>query len=100
MNLKTILLVIGLVAGAAAGWFTAPKPAAEMKAGPLSVTVQGGNNGSGGSMTVTGNKDGGIKLQVGEASPLDDPGLRTAIFAAVCAVVGLGAGYLIDMRKG
>ena len=35
-----------------------------------------------------------------EARSLDDPGLRTAIFAAIAAVVGLGAGYLLDMRKG
>jgi hypothetical protein len=99
MSLKTILLVVGLVAGAAIGWFTAPKPAAEMKAGPINVTVQPGNNGAGSSMTVTGN-DGGLKVEVGQPSPLDDPGLRTAIFAAVCAVIGLGAGYLIEMRKG
>ncbi len=62
------------------------------------MTVQGGN-GSGGSMTVTG-KDGGVAIEVGNRSAFDDPGLRTAIFAAICAVVGLGAGYLLDMRKG
>jgi hypothetical protein len=99
MNLKTILLVAGLVVGAALGWFTAPKPATEIHAGPLNMTVQGDNGSGGGSMTVTGN-DGNVAIQVGDRSVFDDPGLRTAIFAAICAVVGLGAGYLLDMRKG
>ncbi len=98
MNVKVILLAVGLVVGAGAGWFTAPKPDAEIHAGPLNMTVDGGD-GSGGSLTVTG-KDGKAVLQVGERSAFDDPGLRTAILAAIGALVGLGAGYIVDMRKG
>lgn len=101
MNLKTILLAVGLVAGAAIGWFTAPKPATtEIHAGPLNMTVQNDNGRGGAAVTVNG-QNGGVAIEVGaKRSALDDPGLRTAIFAAIAAVIGLGAGYLVDMRKG
>ena len=50
-------------------------------------------------MTVNG-QDGGVQSQVGsQRSAFDDPGLRTAIFAAIAAIVGLGAGYLLDIRE-
>ena len=101
MNFKTILLVVGLVAGAATGWFTAQRPATtEIHAGPLNMTVQDNKGSGGAAVTVTG-QDGGLAIDIGNRrSALDDPGLRTAIFAAIAAVAGLGAGYLLDMRKG
>jgi hypothetical protein len=101
MNLKVILLVVGLVAGAAVGWFTAPRQSTtEIQAGPLNMTVQKNEGGSGGAQVTVNGQDGGLAIEVGKTSPFDDPGLRTAIFAAIAAVVGLGAGYLLDMRKG
>jgi hypothetical protein len=100
MNRKAILLVVGLVAGAAVGWFTAPRLATtEIHAGPLNMTVEN-DNGSGGATVTVDGQNGGVAIEVGaRRSALDDPGLRTAIFAAIAAVVGLGAGYLLDMRK-
>ena len=100
-SFKAILLVVGLVVGAALGWFTAPKSTTtEIHAGPLNMTVQD-NKGSGGAAVTVNNQNGGLNIEVGkQRSAFDDPGLRTAIFAGIAAVVGLGAGYLIDMRKG
>jgi hypothetical protein len=98
MNLKTILLVVGLVAGGLTGWLTAPKPV-DMQIGPLSVQVQGGESGSGGAnITATGN-DGQIQVQVGKPSPLDDRNTRTLILALVGAVIGFGIGYFAERQK-
>lgn len=99
MNVKTILLVAGLLVGAGLGWFTAPKPDVQMQAGGMNLSVNDRNAGGGGSMTVT-DKDGKVMLQVGEPSPWNDPGFRTAVFAAIGVVIGFGVGYLVDMRKG
>ncbi len=100
-SFKAILLVVGLVVGAGIGWFTAPRPATtEIHAGPLNMTVQD-NKGSGSAAVTVNGQNGGLNIEVGaKRSAFDDPGLRTAIFAAIAAIVGLGAGYLIDMRKG
>ena len=94
MNLKTILLVAGLVIGAVIGWVTAPK-SVDINVGPLSVEVQG--DGNGGTMTATG-QDGQLQVEVGNASPLNDRNTRTIIFALIGAVIGLGAGFVIDRR--
>ena len=101
MNFKVILLAVGLVVGGATGWFTAPRPATtEIHAGPLNMTVQK-DHGSGGAQVTVNGQNGGLDIAVGaQPSAFDDPGLRTAIFAGIAALVGLGAGYLLDMRKG
>jgi hypothetical protein len=97
MNLKIVLLVVGIVAGGLIGWMTAPPPAAELQLGPLSVEVQEGA-GEGGSVTATG-EDGQIQVQIGQRSLLDDRTARTGIFAFIGAIVGFGAGYVVDRRK-
>jgi hypothetical protein len=97
MNLKTILLVAGLAIGAIAGWITAPK-AVDIQVGPLTVQVQNGG-GEGGNVTATGN-DGQIQVQVGNPSPLNDRNMRTLIFAIVGGVIGFGAAFALDRRKG
>ena len=97
MNTKVILLVVGLIVGGVAGWLTAPTTDV-IKVGPLSVEVQGGS-GEGGTVTATGN-DGQIQVQVGNPSPLDDRNTRALIFAIVGAIVGLGAGFVVDRQRG
>jgi hypothetical protein len=97
MNLKSVLLVLGLVIGAIAGWTTAPK-AVDIQVGPLSVQIEDGG-GEGGNITATG-KDGQIQVQVGNPSPLNDRNTRTAIFAIVGGIIGFGAGLFIERRKG
>jgi hypothetical protein len=97
MNLKIVLLVVGVVAGGIIGWMTAPPPAAELQLGPLSVEVQEGS-GEGGSVTATG-EDGQVQVQIGQRSLLDDRNTRTAIFAVIGAIVSFGAGYVVDRRK-
>jgi hypothetical protein len=97
MNLKLILLVAGLVVGGLAGWLTAPPPATELQVGPLNIEVQEGS-GEGGSVTATG-EDGQIQVQIGQRSLLDDRNTRTVIFAVIGAIVGFGAGYVVDRRK-
>ena len=97
MNTRLVLLVVGLLVGAILGWATAPKVDV-VKVGPLNLQVTGENNGSGGSITATGN-DGQINVQVGNPSPLDDRNTRTLIFAVVGALVGLGAGTVMNQRK-
>ena len=97
MNTKVVLLIVGLVVGAVLGWASAPKTDV-VKVGPLNLQVTGENDGSGGSITATGN-DGQINVQVGNPSPLDDRNTRTIVFALVGAAIGFGAGYVMDQRK-
>ena len=95
MNLKVILLAVGLVIGAVAGWVTAPE-AVDIQVGPVSVEVQGGS-GEGGQISASG-ENGQLQVQVGSSSPLDNRNTRTLIFAIVGAAIGLGAGLLVDRR--
>jgi len=96
MNLKVVLLVLGLLIGGVAGWLTAPTTDV-IRVGPVSVEVQSGS-GEGGTVTATGN-DGQIQVQVGNPSPLDDRNTRTLIFAVIGAIVGLGAGFVVDRQR-
>ena len=97
MNARTLLVIVGLVIGAVAGWLTAPQPST-VDVGPLHMKVEGGDNGNGGSATVT-TGNGGISVNVGSNSPLDNRGSRTAIFAVIGGIVGLVAGYALNRRR-
>jgi uncharacterized protein YcfJ len=97
MNTKTLLVVVGLIIGALAGWFTAPQPST-VDLGPLHMKVEGGDNGNGGNATVT-TGNGGINVNVSSNSPLDNQTSRTAIFAVIGGLVGLVAGFALDRRR-
>lgn len=81
MNAKVLLLVIGLIAGAAVGYFTRPQ-AAELSVAGVSIEIQGtepaGNQG--GSLTTGQQKHIGIAALVG-------------------ALVGFGLGFVADRRR-
>jgi hypothetical protein len=85
---RTTLLVIGLIIGAAIGWFTAPQPAVDINVGGVSIQVEGDQ--SGGSVTAT-DSNGTTKVAIGDRSSslLAQPGWRTLIFAVIGGIVGL-----------
>lgn len=96
--MKILLLVLGLVIGGGAGWFTAPQPAAEMDIGPVSVEVDGDSDG--GSVTATDTDDGkSMEIAVGEQSMLDDRNTRTGIFAAGGGIIGLLLGFVFGRSR-
>ena len=97
MNTKALLVIVGLVIGAVAGWLTAPQPST-VDLGPLHMKVEGGDNGNGGNATVT-TGDGGINVNVSSNSPLDNQTSRAVIFAIVGGVIGLAAGVVLDRRR-
>jgi hypothetical protein len=93
---KVILLIVGLVIGAAAGWFTAPK-AVDVNLGNVSLEVEGGREG--GAMISADNRDGGVEVSIGRRSVFEDRNTRTAIFAAIGGVIGLIIGFVADRRR-
>ncbi len=97
MNLRVILLALGLIIGGAVGWTTAPD-SSTLKVGPLSVEVQGGNSGNSAAITATDN-NGNLNVQVGSTSPLDNRNTRTLIFAVVGLVVGGAIGLFASGRR-
>ncbi len=94
--MKIILLIVGLVIGAAAGWFTAPK-AVDVDVGNLSVQVEGGREG--GAMLSADDNGGGLEVSIGRRSVFDDRNTRTAIFAAIGGLIGLIIGFVADRRR-
>lgn len=94
--MKVILLIVGLVIGAAAGWFTAPK-AVDVNLGNVSLEVEGGREG--GAMISADNRDGGVEVSIGRRSVFEDRNTRTAIFAAIGGVIGLIIGFVADRRR-
>ena len=94
---KGTLIVVGLIAGGALGWFTAPRPAVDIHVGGLNVQVDG--TGGGGTMTAS-DRDGAMRVEIGKpGGVLVDPATRALIFAAAGGIVGLGLGFLTDRRK-
>jgi hypothetical protein len=93
---KVILLIVGLVIGAAAGWFTAPK-AVDVNLGNVSLEVEGGREG--GAMISADNREGGVEVSIGRRSVFEDRNTRTAIFAAIGGVIGLIIGFVADRRR-
>lgn len=94
--MKVILLIVGLVIGAAAGWFTAPK-AVDVNLGNVSLEVEGGREG--GAMISADNREGGVEVSIGRRSVFEDRNTRTAIFAAIGGVIGLIIGFVADRRR-
>ena len=92
--MKVILLIVGLVIGAAAGWFTAPK-AVDVDVGGVSLEVEG----NGGGAMVSADRKNGVEVSIGKRSMLDDRNTRTAIFAAIGGVIGLIIGFVADRRR-
>lgn len=94
--MKIALLILGLVIGAAAGWFTAPK-AVDIDVGGLSVEVDDGREG--GAMISAERTGGGVEVAIGRRSAFDDRNTRTAIFAAIGGLAGLIIGFVADRRR-
>ena len=94
--MKVILLIVGLVIGAAAGWFTAPK-AVDVNLGNISLEVEGGREG--GAMLSADDSRGGVEVSIGRRSVFDDRNTRTAIFAAIGGAIGLLIGFVADRRR-
>jgi hypothetical protein len=97
VNIRLILLVIGLIIGGVIGWTTAPETST-LKVGPLSMEVQEGNSGNSAAITAT-EENGEVNVKVGSTSPLDDRNTRTLLFAVIGGIVGGAAGFFAGGRK-
>jgi hypothetical protein len=78
VNTKAVLLVLGLLAGALAGYVTRPQ-SAEIKLPGLNIQITGDGPAEGGELTSD-------QLQ------------HIGIFAAIGAIIGLGAGLVVGRR--
>ncbi len=79
MNSKAMLLVLGLLAGALAGYVTRPE-SAEINIGPLNIEITGDQPARGGGEITS------------------DQWQHIGIFAAIGAILGLGAGIVVGRR--
>ena len=79
MNTKALLLVIGLLAGALVGYVTRPQ-SAEINLPGLNIQITG-----------EGRAEGGGELTA-------DQWQHIGIFAAIGALIGLGAGVVVGRR--
>lgn len=79
MNTKAVLLVLGLIAGSLVGYVTRPQ-SAEINLPGLNIQITGEGTASG-SGPIT-----------------SDQWQHIAIFAAIGAIIGLGAGFVVARR--
>lgn len=78
MNTKALLLVLGVVAGALVGYVTRPQ-SAEINLPGLNIQITGEGTAQGGEITP-------------------DQWQHIGIFAAIGAILGLGAGVVVGRR--
>lgn len=79
MNVKVLLLLVGLVVGAVAGYVTRPE-STELKIGPLNIEVETDKPAEGGGPITS------------------DQWQHIAIFAAIGGAIGLAAGFAVGRR--
>lgn len=80
MNAKVILLLVGLVVGALAGYLTRPSTA-ELRIGPLDIEVQNDQRVAGDGPITSGQWQ------------------HIAIFTLIGGAIGLGAGFAVGRRN-
>ena len=81
MNIKVLLLLVGLIAGAVAGWFTKP-PVASVQLGPVNIEIAS-NQSIGGDETDLTNEQ----------------WYYIGMLTAVGGLLGLGLGVLLDRGR-
>lgn len=79
MDVKVILLLIGIGVGGVAGYLTRPA-SAEIKLGPLSIEVESDRRAEGDGPLTSGQWQ------------------HIAIFTVIGGIIGLGAGFVVGRR--
>jgi hypothetical protein len=95
---RTALTIVGVIAGALIGWFTAPRPAVDISVGGVNIQVEG--SGGGGSMTATDQEGGGVSVDIHKPGGfLPDPATRALVLAVIGGVVGFGIGSVAGRNR-
>lgn len=81
MNAKVLLLLVGLAAGAAVGWFTKP-PAATLQLGPVNIEIAS-------NQSIGGENNG----------PTNEQWYYIGMITAIGGLLGLGLGVLLDRGR-
>ena len=80
MNGKVVLLVVGLLLGAAVGYLTRPE-STQITLGPLSIEVQGNRPAQGGGPMTSGQWQ------------------YVALFTVIGGLIGAAVGFVVDRRR-
>lgn len=80
MNIKFVLLVLGLVAGLLIGYVTRPAATAEIRIPGINLEIKTEGPAKGGELTREQTQ-------------------HIAIWALIGAIVGFGAGYVVERRR-